>query len=46
MTAAQDILDDERQDAPADERIRQSLSLVEPRSFFLYAGAGSGKPAH
>ncbi len=43
MTAAQDTLDDEIRDAPADEQIRRSLSLVDPRSFFLYAGAGSGK---
>lgn len=43
MTMPQDILDDERRDAPADDLIRQSLSLAEPRSFFLYAGAGSGK---
>lgn len=43
MTTAQDTLDDEKRDAPADELIRKSLSLVKPNCFFLYAGAGSGK---
>ncbi len=43
MTTAQDTLDDDKRDAPADERIRQALSLDQPLSFFLYAGAGSGK---
>ena len=30
-------------DAAADETIRNCLDLAAPRSFFLYAGAGSGK---
>lgn len=30
-------------DAAADETIRHCLDLAAPRSFFLYAGAGSGK---
>ncbi|RHZ92701.1 ATP-dependent helicase [Cereibacter sphaeroides] len=30
-------------DAGADEMIRACLSLDQPRSFFLFAGAGSGK---
>ncbi|MFG1285193.1 UvrD-helicase domain-containing protein [Xanthobacter autotrophicus] len=30
-------------DAKADETIRSCLDLAAPRSFFLYAGAGSGK---
>lgn len=30
-------------DAAADEAIRGCLDLAAPRSFFLYAGAGSGK---
>lgn len=30
-------------DAKADETIRACLDLAAPRSFFLYAGAGSGK---
>ena len=30
-------------DAMADETIRNCLDLAVPRSFFLYAGAGSGK---
>ncbi|NMJ44296.1 ATP-dependent helicase [Roseomonas sp. JC162] len=30
-------------DAAADETIRECLDLAAPRSFFLYAGAGSGK---
>ncbi|MBW3245642.1 AAA family ATPase [Epibacterium sp. DP7N7-1] len=34
---------DATRDAGADDTIRQCLSLDEPRSFFLFAGAGSGK---
>ncbi|SMC81059.1 UvrD-helicase domain-containing protein [Primorskyibacter flagellatus] len=37
-----DVSDDTR-DAGADATIRACLSLDQPRSFFLYAGAGSGK---
>lgn len=36
-------LDDDMVDATADETIGQCLDLTAPRSFFLYAGAGSGK---
>jgi len=35
--------DDSTFDAAADEAIQACLSLDAPRSFFLYAGAGSGK---
>lgn len=38
MNAADDF-----HDAAADETIIGCLDLAEPRSFFLYAGAGSGK---
>ena len=34
---------DETRDAGADATIRECLSLITPRSFFLFAGAGSGK---
>ncbi|NTY35910.1 UvrD-helicase domain-containing protein [Burkholderia diffusa] len=34
---------DDQFDAAADEAIRGCLNLEKPRSFFLYAGAGSGK---
>ncbi|MEM1150729.1 MAG: UvrD-helicase domain-containing protein [Pseudomonadota bacterium] len=34
---------DATRDASADETIRACLSLTAPRSFFLFAGAGSGK---
>jgi len=34
---------DDQFDAEADGTIRDCLSLESPRSFFLYAGAGSGK---
>ncbi|HDS1039279.1 TPA: ATP-dependent helicase [Stenotrophomonas maltophilia] len=34
---------DDLQDAEADELIISCLDLTKPRSFFLYAGAGSGK---
>ncbi|WP_253270411.1 UvrD-helicase domain-containing protein [Paracoccus sanguinis] len=34
---------DANRDAGADETIRACLSLDQPRSFFLFAGAGSGK---
>ncbi len=40
MTAA---VDDDHFDDGADEAIRACIDLVTPRSFFLYAGAGSGK---
>jgi DNA helicase-2/ATP-dependent DNA helicase PcrA len=38
MSAADDL-----HDAAADETIRGCINLAAPRSFFLYAGAGSGK---
>lgn len=38
MSAADDLFD-----AEADETILGCLNLEKPRSFFLYAGAGSGK---
>lgn len=34
---------DDQVDAPADDSIVACLDLSAPRSFFLYAGAGSGK---
>ncbi|MFG6546423.1 UvrD-helicase domain-containing protein [Sulfitobacter sp. 1A13730] len=34
---------DATRDAGADAKIRECLSLDQPRSFFLFAGAGSGK---
>lgn len=36
---------DDQFDAEADATIIECLNLAEPRSFFLYAGAGSGKDA-
>lgn len=38
-----DALDNDEFDAAADETISECLNLSKPRSFFLYAGAGSGK---
>ena len=38
-----DILDDDHFDDDADKAIRACIDLANPRSFFLYAGAGSGK---
>lgn len=35
--------DDDQFDSEADEAIHGCLDLEKPRSFFLYAGAGSGK---
>lgn len=35
--------DDDVFDAKADETILACLDLDKPKSFFLYAGAGSGK---
>ena len=37
------IASDDEFDSSADAEIRSCISLVEPKSFFLYAGAGSGK---
>lgn len=41
--AETDILNDNERDNPADEEIRVALSLENPKSFFLFACAGSGK---
>jgi DNA helicase-2/ATP-dependent DNA helicase PcrA len=38
-----DLVDDDQFDAAADETIWTCLNLESPKSFFLYAGAGSGK---
>ncbi len=38
MSAVDDVFD-----AEADEAILACLDMAKPRSFFLYAGAGSGK---
>jgi DNA helicase-2/ATP-dependent DNA helicase PcrA len=38
MSAVDDVFD-----AEADEAILACLDMKKPRSFFLYAGAGSGK---
>lgn len=42
MTTAETALDDKFDEA-ADEEIKACLNLEKPNSFFLYAGAGSGK---
>ena len=36
------VLDDDF-DASVDEQISECLNLDSPKSFFLFAGAGSGK---
>lgn len=38
-----DTLTDDQCDALADQTIRNCLNIAQPKSFFLYAGAGSGK---
>jgi len=38
-----DILDDDRIDDAVDVKIAECLNLESPKSFFLFAGAGSGK---
>lgn len=38
-----DVIDDKGEDARVEEEIYACLDLAKPRSFFLYAGAGSGK---
>lgn len=38
-----ELEDDNDRDNPADEAIKAALSLDNPKSFFLFAGAGSGK---
>ena len=42
MEAVQNITDDNR-DSAADSIIQRCLDLKKPKSFFLFAGAGSGK---
>lgn len=42
MTTASDVPDNDL-DNPADAEIAACLDLAAPRSFFLFAGAGSGK---
>lgn len=43
MSEEDAIKTDDAVDRAADEEIRQALSLEKPVSFFLFAGAGSGK---
>ena len=43
MMAAASSVPDNDLDNPADEEIATCLDLAAPRSFFLFAGAGSGK---
>ncbi|TPM89621.1 MULTISPECIES: UvrD-helicase domain-containing protein [unclassified Mesorhizobium] len=43
MPDAQAIADDDHFDASADAEIASCLNLDTPKSFFLFAGAGSGK---
>ena len=38
-----DVIADDHVDDAADETIRTCIDLAQPKSFFLYAGAGSGK---
>lgn len=40
---AEAICDDDNRDHQADIVIRNALALTNPKSFFLFAGAGSGK---
>jgi DNA helicase-2/ATP-dependent DNA helicase PcrA len=41
--SSSDVIDDNAVDAGVEEEIYACLDLAKPRSFFLYAGAGSGK---
>lgn len=43
MTNKSDLLDDNHIDDDVDAKIAECLNLDEPKSFFLFAGAGSGK---
>jgi DNA helicase-2/ATP-dependent DNA helicase PcrA len=43
MSAPETIAVDNEIDAPVDAEIRKCLDLATPQSFFLFAGAGSGK---
>ena len=43
MTGAKSVVDDSDVDEAADVEIMRCLTLYSPKSFFLFAGAGSGK---
>lgn len=43
MSAPEAMLSDNDIDAHADAKIKNCLDLAKPQSFFLFAGAGSGK---
>ena len=43
MTVASQMLDDDHVDDGVDDVIAECLNPAAPKSFFLYAGAGSGK---
>ncbi|MDO8311315.1 MAG: UvrD-helicase domain-containing protein, partial [Sideroxyarcus sp.] len=43
MSAPEAIASDNEIDAPVDDEIKRCLDLAAPQSFFLFAGAGSGK---
>ena len=43
MTSEKIIVDDDHIDDDADAKIIECLNLENPKSFFLFAGAGSGK---
>ncbi len=43
MSTHKVIVPDDEIDAPVDAEIRKCLNLTSPQSFFLFAGAGSGK---
>lgn len=43
MIGLEALVSDNEIDAPADAEIRKCLDLTAPQSFFLFAGAGSGK---
>ncbi|MEM7995832.1 UvrD-helicase domain-containing protein [Morganella morganii] len=43
MSRLETIIPDDEIDMPADAEIRKCLDLDTPKSFFLFAGAGSGK---
>jgi DNA helicase-2/ATP-dependent DNA helicase PcrA len=43
MSAPEPMAADSEIDAPVDAEIRKCLDLAAPQSFFLFAGAGSGK---
>jgi len=43
MSAPETMASDNEIDAPVDAEIKKCLDLAAPQSFFLFAGAGSGK---